>query len=378
MLDLVVWPGDSMLVENAVKAAAAIVHQDPNNILIVFLPTYYAGCNDDSVLKHVRLLEDKLMSANLNIHRMITAHYEMPDDSGRDSSRTLTHLVRACTSKSFPEKDSAWMSAKPLRGKLERIPLCRIRDMVGYDESLRPTPAQRTLQRGIDCWIEILKNFAHKSDFTAKDKIIIAELLPNPYGEVIRAVHKLQMETMTTSANLPSMAYVAGSDKIDMVMATRAAMKGSLMEGWWEAHPKAGPKQRPHENRSNLVSPNLKILGMSGEKPIFPEALLDKFPSGSGHHSVMLKLKEKHLEKFPASFVRPALPPTNSNSLPALPTGAGPDYSIHPGKNLEDVFDLETMSIVDLEKEKDDGNLCLGPSSCRLPSHQSKSHSCCS
>lgn len=128
ILDIIVWPSDSLCLESSIKAAATICHQSAQNLLLVYLPAHYSGVSGEALLKNTRLLEDKLMQNGLDIHRLISIHYYVHEQHGSDK-RVLNHLLRACHSKTLGRCD--WSKARmpfkspcPSRVARFRLPAC--------------------------------------------------------------------------------------------------------------------------------------------------------------------------------------------------------------------------------------------------------------
>jgi hypothetical protein len=286
---------------------------------------------------------------------MISAHYDI---DGKDV-RSLTHLARVCFSQKFAEEDWAWVSTKPLRGKLEKIPLCKVSEILGYDEDARPSPATRVIQRGVSCWVEIFKNFVHQSGLTKEYQVIVAEHMPNVSAEMMKAVHRLQMEDEANNTNVAQILCLGASEDEDIVEGTRSTIMGSLIGEWWDTQPESGPRARPTDSSPTLPPPRLKVLGMSSGKPTFPRPLLEKFPADSGFHQEIVKLESKHRALFPQ-------PNQETPSKPGvLPLAAGavladkPDYTILPGPDMNDTYELKSISKDEFTKLRDDGEVSL-------------------
>ena len=334
-------------------------------MLLVYMPIPHSGVDDNQVLKNQRLLEDKLIAQNLNIHGMISIHYYVHEEH-HNERRHLAHFVRACNSKSLGETE--WVQAEPTRGKLGPLPLIKVKDMEGCDmeSGVRISAAARTAQRGVEAWSLMLKSFVTTMGFSQNDMILIVDFNLRQSSaasmELPKAVHSLQMANDQGAAMI---AYCGGSCDNGVAETVSSSLSCLMLEEWWNRCPAAGPIQRPTRG-SEREAPPLKALAFMDGVPTFPAALLERFQPSSDHWQTIQDLKGEHHKKFPAS-VAPQVatqssPPSGTQtSLPLvipLPS-CGPDYSVQPPRNIREMLDLESIPLAELKRLREEGKLWL-------------------
>lgn len=363
IIDAIVWPNDALALEKCIKAAAAICHQDQRNMLLVYMPVKHQQCDDVTLLKNQRILEDKLLTAKLNIFRPISIHYFVHDEHGSEK-RQLSHFARACHSSEMG--DTAWSLSEPMRGKLGPMPLVKLKDMEGFDQDCKMQPKRRAAQRGIEAWKIMLQSFLGSMNLTHADKVIIVDhnVRQDSAGtlELPKAVHQMQLENMTGNANAPVIAFCGGSTDASVVASVVSSLSGVLLEEWWNKCPDAGPAQRPSSS-SSVSKPSLKALAFAGETPVFPPALMQKFQPNTMQHNELVKFHAEHTQKYPKIEV-PAPSPLALGNSPCPPPnggGGGPDYAVDPPKSLDEPFDLASRPLEELQLQKVAGLLQLCP-----------------
>lgn len=332
-MDCTLFPADSMQIEQALAAAKDILHQDPQNILLLLMPQPHAQTTDAAILKHTRLLEDKLMGAGVNIGTKMAVHYFVNEEHGSDRRR-LMQEARLCYSDKL---GTSWSKSASFRGRLGPVQLIRVKDMLGYSPDEAFTPQKRVSQRGVLACAEIVKGMLSGMDFAAQSWLMIVDLLPGRWAEFGRAALSMQAEL-----NAPMIAYLGLTCDEGEHTSMQGDLSGILMEQWWDHQPEAGPKTRP-KTSSNLQPPNLRITRWDNGSLVLPENLEAKFPEGSAALQEMKDIREKHLLRFP----KPTTPAVAVIATPRL--DAGPDYSVKPPRDLKDVLELESRPLEELE-----------------------------
>ncbi|CAE8611891.1 unnamed protein product [Polarella glacialis] len=209
-----------------------------------------------TLIKHRRLVEDKLMAADLNISNSASVYFHIVDQHNADRRR-LMQPTQVIYSNSFPHSD--WEDSSVMRGKVGPAPLIRVKDMRGYDyeqdiDTSRMTAQERTEQRGVPCACEIIKCCLAGMQLTSDDLVVVADIMPNRFAELGAAMYELQK-----NSSGPDLVYHGFFKNPGQASELRGHMAGHLLENWWETHVDAGPPVRPVSSTENIALPDLKV-----------------------------------------------------------------------------------------------------------------------
>ena len=311
-------------VEASLSSAAAVTHSDCTNAFFVLLPTQHGGLASESVLKHGRLLEDRLMAHHLEIGGEVFIGYTVLEEHGNDRRRT-SQRARLVVSKTWGAT-SAWNRSQAARGSIGPLPVLRVRDMlpltmVPGDADKRLSPADRLRQRGLAGSIELLEQLHAGLDTKKGDKLLVVDFTANYTAELAIATYKLtqrfEHKVLVTYLGIYQ-------DKLELQSA-QSKIKGFWMTEWWNVSPEAGPALRTHSAEILLTAPPLK-LGTWCTKTGQPKLLADamgKFDDGDHQDAWRMEIAA-FLEKFPVpSEPAEGLAPVNAKPSRGVST---PDY----------------------------------------------------
>ena len=144
-LDATVWPANSNYLNDAISNLATVLALSPTHVGLVQYPVYQSQTNSITVVKHRHAVDLLLLKANLTAHNLVQMTYEKPESSARDG-RCLSQLAVAVFHQNF--ETSAFKESTGVReGKLGPLPLIRVADMIGFDETRRPGASARAEQQ---------------------------------------------------------------------------------------------------------------------------------------------------------------------------------------------------------------------------------------
>jgi hypothetical protein len=174
LMDCTIWPVNNLVVEDVVDCAKSLLHQSPNHFMFVLAPQAHAQTTPMARRKHMRLLEDKLLAADLFVTECPLL-YALPEAHASDN-RPLSQPGYICYSNSY--KTNNWHSSGPFRGRTGPHNLIRTKDMT-QDDMHRLGPAARADQKGVPCCEAILKDFIDTMQFPPATKVYVIDMLPN-------------------------------------------------------------------------------------------------------------------------------------------------------------------------------------------------------
>jgi hypothetical protein len=107
LMDCTIWPVNNLVVEDVVDCAKSLLHQSPNHFMFVLAPQAHAQTTPMARRKHMRLLEDKLLAADLFVTECPLL-YALPEAHASDN-RPLSQPGYICYSNSY--KTNNWHSS---------------------------------------------------------------------------------------------------------------------------------------------------------------------------------------------------------------------------------------------------------------------------
>ena len=173
VLDVTVYHNADVF-EGALACMANLLHQDKNHVGLVLMPQLHKSTSPEVILKHARLVDDRIMSHNLCMgFGEVAVTYNVQDEHAADKRR-LSQPARLVTSRVFTA--TPWSESKVSRGVIGPVPIMRVRDMVPpgsqpADWDRRVTPTQRITQRGPDGIKVMLEHILDGMSFNRGDRI---------------------------------------------------------------------------------------------------------------------------------------------------------------------------------------------------------------
>ena len=254
VLDVTVYHNADQF-EGALSCMANLLHQDKNHVGLVMMPQMHKSTAPEVILKHSRLVDDRIMAHNLCMSfGELAVTYNVQDEPAADKRR-LSQPARLVTSRVFTV--TPWSESKVARGVIGPVPIMRVRDMVPpgsqpADWDRRVTPTQRLTQRGPEAVKMMFEQILEGMSFHRGDRIVVVDTLPgffSEWGHAAWAVQKARTDDV-------GIAYVG----LQEWKSVRGRMTALLMEQWWENQSEAGPRERVAV-AAPLSMPPLKVGG---------------------------------------------------------------------------------------------------------------------
>ena len=243
--------------ESCLKVAAAIGHQDANNCLFTLMPQLQAPLATEMVMKHTRILEDRLMAAAFDLGGDLAITYGVTEEHGNERRRT-SQRARLCLSKAFVES-SPWGHSLAQRGTIHGLPMLRYKDMVcpivdPGDHDKKPSPAGRLLQRGVPACTEMLQQLLSGVPLQKGDKVIIVDLTGNFTAEWALTAFK---SSQSSNAEKYMVAYLGAFVCKKEFFCAQGTLKGALMTESWDVS--GGGAEDPSEGWRRFEPAELAI-----------------------------------------------------------------------------------------------------------------------
>lgn len=143
-LDMTIYPASATLVKTAFNILGSAAAMSPAHAGFIFLPVFQKQTTDLARIKHRRIIEDYLVKHNMSYRQDVACLYDKPDSTSRDG-RPMSQVCVMTTHPSY--LDSPWQESEAsTTGRIGPFPLIRIADLLGYDESTRPSASARVEQ----------------------------------------------------------------------------------------------------------------------------------------------------------------------------------------------------------------------------------------
>lgn len=239
VLDATVYHNAEVL-EGVMVNAASILHQDAGYGMFVLMPQHHKSLSSETVLKHTRLIEDRLMAHNLELGGGdIAVNYHVPDEHGNDRRR-LSQKARLVHSKVFGT-GALWQNSDAARGTIGPLPLLRVKDMISPgtepgDSDRKLSPGNRLLQRGPEAVKIMIEQLVAGLGLTRGDKLMIVDFVPGWYSEWSAATWAAQK----SHGHDVLFAYCGFHVDQKEFKSVSSRVKGMLMDEWWDLQPEAG------------------------------------------------------------------------------------------------------------------------------------------
>lgn len=145
LVDLTVWPSNSMFLQNAITVLSSILAMSSNHFAWVQCPLIQSQTSLPALIKHQHMLDNLLLKNSLEFSLNIQLLFRKPDSTSRDS-RQLSQRVLCVTHTNF-ENGIHRQSTAISGGYVGPLPLVKLADMLGFDEVAKPGPSLRTEQQ---------------------------------------------------------------------------------------------------------------------------------------------------------------------------------------------------------------------------------------
>lgn len=115
---------------------------------------------------------------------------------------------------------------------------------------------------------------------------------------------------------------------------------------FWDQSDSSPPQQRPRDDSTGPVTPDLQILGYHNGSPFWPAMISERIQPDTPEHEALLKMKEKFEKMFPPTTASE----TSARTTPAPGRAGGQcDFTVDEGREP-----LDVNRMVELEAVKDE------------------------
>ena len=143
-LDMTLYPASATYVKTAFNVLGAVAAMSAAHVGFIFLPVFQKQTTDLARIKHRRIIEDYLVKHNMTYRQEVACLFNKPESTARDG-RPMSQVCVMTTNNSYGE--SPWQESEAsITGRIGPFPLIRIADLLGYDESTRPSASARVEQ----------------------------------------------------------------------------------------------------------------------------------------------------------------------------------------------------------------------------------------
>ena len=144
-MDMTLYPAGANYVKNAFGVLSSVAAMSPCHCGFIMLPVLQKQTTDVARIKHRRTIEDYLIKNNMSYGQEVAVLYNKPDSTSRDG-RPMSQVCVLTLHTSYSE--SSWQESETVTsGRVGPYPLIKISDMVGYDETTRPSASARVEQK---------------------------------------------------------------------------------------------------------------------------------------------------------------------------------------------------------------------------------------
>ncbi len=147
LMDCTAWPNDAAYLQGCLQAFSGILSMGPTNSCgLVLSPLPHAQTSNEVVLKNRRKLEEYFVSKQLDPMCQVGIQFAkaagaFSSDRRKELQMTWFVTTDAC------QDENVWTGSQIFRSQIfKEIPLIRVADMLGYDETIRPSPVARIEQ----------------------------------------------------------------------------------------------------------------------------------------------------------------------------------------------------------------------------------------
>eukprot|EP00438_Fugacium_kawagutii_P033541 Skav210140 [mRNA] locus=scaffold268:4091:4615:- [translate_table: standard] len=150
-MDMTVFPANAAYVNGAFQILAAVCAQSSCHCGFIQQPVHQKQTSEAALMKHRRLVEDKLMNWNMSLKNEVTLLYTKPD-STRNDGRPMVQSSVVAMHKSY--STSPWYESNAIiNNRIDECPLIKVAEMLGFDDVTKPSASAR-VEQNLDSWLE--------------------------------------------------------------------------------------------------------------------------------------------------------------------------------------------------------------------------------
>lgn len=349
ILDFSVCPPATIL-EQVVMSACQTLHSSPNAAAYVIFPQQHSCIQPASVIANVRRVEDRLLFHGACFELPDSAvHFEVQEAHAGDK-RPLSARTKLVISERHSRDLCPWINSRAARGKVERVPLIKVKDMRCAPTALpspdqRPSPSERVHQKGheaCEAIFECLLDGVLPSG--TKSAVLIVDFLPCPAWSWGHASWSLWQKA-SLELNRPAIGHIAFEADEPTRKASVRCLQKVLMAEWWEHQAEAGPARLSEEVA--LPKPTLSCAAWNGNNAIVPDLVKQRF-EGSDLQESWTDLCDTFGQKFGRSDLLPGAAPKPAAMGSAV---VGPDLSVPPHAKPLQIISCPTLPRGDFPHE---------------------------
>ena len=158
LLDATVWPSNGVMFNAAINMMGQVLSLSSANFAWVQCPVMQSQTSLPAVVKHQHALDNALLKCNLASGANVQVLFGKPDSTAQDTRATSQRILGVTHTNYYP--DTPFNESSVIKhGVIGPLPLIKIADLLGYDETTRPGPSGRTEQplqshlNGFECFI---------------------------------------------------------------------------------------------------------------------------------------------------------------------------------------------------------------------------------
>ena len=137
-------PAHAVYNKSCVEVLASVLASSSGNAARIQLPMRYSSIAPTTALKNRRTIEDHLVKQKLTAETTVALLFERPQSEGNDRRS----LMQSCIVSFYGAfNDCAFSGVKPVvEGRVGPFGLAKVSEMLGIDESSKPSPGNRLEQ----------------------------------------------------------------------------------------------------------------------------------------------------------------------------------------------------------------------------------------
>lgn len=144
LLDATVWPANGSMFNAAINVMGQILSLSSAHYGWVQCPVVQSQTTLPAVVKHQHALDLALLKNNMAFGTNIQLLFAKPDSTAQDTRSTAQRAL-GVTHTNY--SDTPFNESSAIKdGVVGPLPLIKIADLLGYDETTRPGPSGRTEQ----------------------------------------------------------------------------------------------------------------------------------------------------------------------------------------------------------------------------------------
>jgi hypothetical protein len=325
-------------IDALVQCACNTLHQDIRNCLLIIYPKKYSGQSSQATLAASRRIEDMLIGCQANFDVEIALHYNV-DGMHANDKRNLSARARLCFSETVSNEatPSPWMQSIASRGKINDIPLLRIKEMkrllqpgshTDCVEAWNLSPAERTQHKGSKAVLRILEALLEGMQTSPSTRLDVVELQQMAVPDWMEGCWQAR-QAWQSQGGKPAIHYAGFSCDLTIQKTIQGHLEATLMDEFWNRSPEAGPPE-PTDG-SPVDKPVLSLASWESESPCLSDVVVNKF-DGDDVYSNRWNGKVAEFRQFISNVISPLVqrPISGSSDASATSSMAGPDFSVEP------------------------------------------------